>query len=944
MMNGAFMRKSAAVLVTVIGLSLGQPAHAAPDRTRLDDLIARFEAADANSDAAGYRALADQTLAEAKRLYPAGHPEIAARALYVAQAFAAAGDMDKAQAEVDRIVPRLEGAPGYRADWRNALSLRGYILNFRGDHAGALAINEQLAAEYASDPSSQGIRDHAVTLSNLAASYLEHGRLDDALARNAEAIRIGLALDPVPQDVAIWSANRVVYLYSAGRTEDAIVTAQDGIAKAGAALGADHPAMANLYANLGAILMRLNRPHDAMAPIRQAYELIEKANGGPNQNSATMRTQFAQALVRASRHQDAIAFLDHATPIIDTQLGAQSDRSLNARDTRLIALIALGRGDEAEALARELLAVRDARLPEGHRDRANARDNLAKAAFARANWSAAQDAARQAVVLRSQILSPDHPDLLLSRAFLLRVEDRGGLSPGTELVAQARALFEALTLNAQLARGSAQAERQRPAYGWLAELFARNGAADDAFRAQQWAARTALDDSLAIAASERAAKADPSLAKLLVQRRELAAARQGLAARIDANSVKPEPGFDLAAVTGDLATNRRAIAALDAALTPDQRASLMFAPAALAEIQAGRAKGDVSIMVTDIGDGWLVTAIGEGAAQQTLVDSDAPIDDLVRRVRAVATPAGDGALDRTASAQLFAALFPGATGGLVRSARQLYVTANGALGSLPFGLLSADRAGRRLLLDSATIVRRVGVPRGKPALFGPTSDTLIAFGGVPGAPAQTLMAMRSASTAKTIADLPDLPDSRRELAALGQAIGTGSAQLLVGTDATEAALRAASVPSGAVLAFATHGLLSGELDGLSEPALLLSPDGSDDGLLKPSEIGAMTLPAGLVILSACNTAPTSSTDRPQLAGLVQGFFLAGAERVLASHWPVRDDISRRMSVSMVRGMKGGRAPAEALRQAIATVRKGSDGEPAIDKPGLWAVFELFEAN
>lgn len=937
------MKKSVATLAMCIALGLA-PAHAAPDRSRLDDLVARFEAADANSDAAGYRALADQTLAEAKRLYPEDHPEIAARALYVAQAFAAAGEMDKAQAEVDWIVPRLEGAGGYRADWRNALSLRAYIFNFKGDHAGALAINEQLAAEYAGDPAAQGIRDHAVTLSNLAASYLEHGRLDDALARNAEAIRIGLALDPVPQDVAIWSANRVVYLYSAGRTEDAVMTAQDGIAKTGAALGADHPAMANLYANLGAILMRLNRPHDAMAPIRQAFELIEKANGGPNQNSATMRTQFAQALVRAGRNADAVAFLDHATPIIDAQLGAQSDRSLNARDTRLVALIALGHGAEAEALAQDLLAVRDSRLPEGHRDRANARDNLAKAAFTQGHWTVARDAAQQAVALRSRMFAPDHPDLLLSRAFVLRVEDRGDLRPSAELVEQARAVFEALTLNAQLARGSAQAERQRPAYGWLAEIFARRGAPQDAFRAQQWAARTALDDVLAIAATERTASSDPALAGRLAQRRELMSARQGLEARIDANGAKPDPAFDLAGVSSELARNRQDIAALDAGLTPDQRASLIFAPAALEEIQATATTGDVSVMVTDLGRGWLVTAIAPGAVRQALIEPDAPIGELVRRLRTVADPAGDGALDRAAAAGLFTALFPKDIGAMVQSARHLYVTANGALSSIPFGLLSADRDGRGLLLETATIVRRVGVPHGRKAGFGPTTNTLIAFGGVAGAPVRSLMAMRSASTARTIADLPDLPDSRRELAALGSAIGAGSAQLLVGEAATEEALRSATVPSGAVLAFATHGLLSGELDGLSEPALLLSPAGSDDGLLKPSEIGAMTLPAGLVILSACNTAATSLTDRPQLAGLVQGFFLAGAQRVLASHWPVRDDVARRLSVSTVLGINQGLVPADALRRAIAGVRQGSDGEPALDKPGLWAVFELFEAN
>lgn len=932
-------------LALALGVILcGSQAHAAPVRTRLDSLIAQFEAADPNSDIARYRTLAEQTLAEARRLYPLAHPEVAARALYVAQAMAAAGEMDRALADVDRIVPVLAAAKAYRASWRNALSLRAYILNFKADHAGALAINEQLAAEYASDPASQGIRDHAVTLSNLAASYLEHGRLEDALARNAQAIRMGLALDPVPEDVAIWSANRVAYLYSAGRTEDAIVTAHDGIARAGAALGADHPALANLYANLGAILLRLNRPQDAMAPIRQAYELIEKANGGPNQNSATMRTQFAQALVRAGRHADAIAFLDHATPIIDAQLGAQSDRSLNARDTRLTALIALGQGTQAEALARELLTVRDARLPAGHRDRANAHDNLAKAAFAMANWNAARDAAQQAVALRSAMLSPDHPDLLLARAFLLRVEDRGDLRPPAELVAQARAVFEALALNAQLSRGSAQAERQRPAYGWLAAIFARHGATDDAFRAQQWAARTALDDTLAIAASERAARDDPALAKLLAQRRELVSARQGLEARIDANGIRPDPAFDLVGVSADLALNRQAIAALDAALTPGQRNTLVFAPAALAEIQATAARGDVSIMVTDIGGDWLVTAIGAGPVQQRLIGADAGVEALVRRMRAIIDPATDGKLDRAAAAQLFAALFPGQAGAMVRSARQLHVTANGALASLPFGLLAPDPKGTALLLDRMAIVRRVGMPRGRTAISGQTGNTLIAFGGVAGAPAQSLMAMRSASTARAIADLPYLPDSRRELAALGKAIGAGSALLLVGDEATEEALRRADVPDGAVLVFATHGLLSGELEGLSEPALLLSPAGTDDGLLKPSEIGALHLPAGLVILSACNTAAARNADRPQLAGLVQGFFLAGASRVLASHWPVRDDVARRLSVGMVRGTKAGMSPAAALRRAIADVRTGRDGEAPLSPPALWAVFELFEAN
>lgn len=937
-------RRAAMAIVGVLMLVTPASGLAAPDRVKLDALVAEFEAASADTDPAGYRALAERVLAEAQRIYPANHPEIAARSLYVAMALASTGELDQAQARLDPILPVLEKAEAYKSSWRDALSLRGYILNFRGDHAGSLAIFTQVVALDETLAASDGGRSKATALSNLAAALLEHGRLDEALSRNAEAVKIGLSLRPVPPDVAIWQANRVVYLFSAGRTEDAVAAAQDGVARLSEGIGADHPSMSNLYANQGAILLRLGRPRDAMQPIRRAFELVEQANGGPTQNSAAMRVQFAQALIRSSQFEEALAFLDAAVPIIDAQLGPQSDRALNARDTRLAALIRLGKGAEAEALGRELLAVRDARLPEGHRDRANIRDNLAKAAFAQGKWSAAREYGEQAVALRAPILPSDHPDLLLARCYLLLIEDRGDLRPATELVNAARALLDALTLNAQLARGSAQAERQRPAYGWLAEILARRGAVSDAFRAQQWTARSSLDDILAQVSVEREAAANPQLASKLVQRRELTAARQGLQARIEANMARPSADFDLAAVTKELAENGTAIAALDAGLSPDDRARLIFTPASLDQLRTAGERDRAAVMITELGDGWLVTALRGGKVEQALIKGDAPVNALAARLRASAAPGTGGTVDRAAAAGLSQLLFPGAVGKLVRPARYLTVVANGALGSLPFGLLAADRTGQRLLMDRQVIVRKAGGLRGAIAGQPFAQQRLVGLGGVKGAPASAVMAMRSAGTARTIADLPDLPESGRELAAMAQAIGADSTQLLIGDRATEAALRQADIAQGSVLAFATHGLLSGEFDGLAEPALVLTPADGDDGLLKPSEIGAMRLPAGLVILSACNTAAASSTDRPQLSGLVQGFLLAGAQRVLASHWPVRDDAARRLSVAMVRGMKAGAEPGDALQQAIAMVRAGRDGEPALTDPALWAAFELFEAD
>jgi CHAT domain-containing protein/spore maturation protein SpmA len=943
-------------IITLAALLLSAPpvlaANPAPDRTALDAMVTQIEAAEADADPLGYRKLADAILAEARRLYPEAHPEVAARLLYTALANAQVGEMDAAEAMIIAILPRLEKVRtgAYRRNWRDALSLRAYIHNFRGQHDAAFALFEQVVADYEDDAAARGSRDYAIALSNLAASLNERGRLDAALERNAQAVAIGLTLKPVPGDVAIWHANRVFYLYAAGRTDEAVAAAHRGLAMLTPALGADHPSMSNLYANLGAISLRLGRPNDAMPLIRKAFELVEKANGGPNQNSATMRVQFAQALLRAGRNAEAIAFLGPTTPIIAAQLGPDSDRALVARDTLVAAMVAEGQAASAEPAARELVALRDARLPEGHRDRFIARDNLARALFAQGKWADARTAGAEAAALRAKVLPNDHPDLLVARAYLLRVEDRGDFRPGAELVADARALFDQLTFNAGLARGSAQAERQRPAYGWLAEIFARRGAVDDAFAAQQWAARTSLDDTQAIAAAERAAANDPVLAAALAERRALIAARQGLDARLDANLARPDPGFDLAALAAARDANRAAIADAERALGPDQLARLVYAPVPLAAAQAGGKGGEAGLMATAIDGAWLVTVITAERTSQAVVTQRREVDGLAARLRASAAPGNEAGLDRAAASGLFAALLPGDLAMAVRRAKRLSVVANGALGAVPFGLLASDRAGRVLLLDRTTVVRRVGVPRLASRAAAAGSPSLVALGGVPGAAASDLMALRSAGTARVIADLPDLPNARRELAALAEAFGQVSKnrpnqnRLLIGTEATEAALRRASVPPGSVLAFATHGLLSGELDGLAEPALLLSPEAGDDGLLRASEIGGLNLPAWLVILSACNTAGASAADRPQLSGLVQAFMLAGSQRVMASHWPVRDDAARRLSVAMVRAVAAGEEPAAALRRAVATVRKGRDGEAALTNPAQWAAFELFEAD
>ncbi len=125
-----------------------------------------------------------------------------------------------------------------------------------------------------------------------------------------------------------------------------------------------------------------------------------------------------------------------------------------------------------------------------------------------------------------------------------------------------------------------------------------------------------------------------------------------------------------------------------------------------------------------------------------------------------------------------------------------------------------------------------------------------------------------------------------------------------------------------VLAFATHGLVAGDLKGLAEPALVLTPPAKgtehDDGLLTASEVAQLKLDADWVILSACNTAAADGTPGAQgLSGLAKAFFYAGSRALLVSHWPVVSDAAVAITTRMLaEAAKPGVGRAEAHRRAM----------------------------
>ena len=191
-----------------------------------------------------------------------------------------------------------------------------------------------------------------------------------------------------------------------------------------------------------------------------------------------------------------------------------------------------------------------------------------------------------------------------------------------------------------------------------------------------------------------------------------------------------------------------------------------------------------------------------------------------------------------------------------------------------------------------------------------------------------------------------LPGTAAELEGMRTALAAPATALFTRTASTEPQVRTMDLSHARILAFATHGLVAGEMRGAAEPGLVLTPPATasadNDGYLAASEISALRLDADWVILSACNTAAgDGSAGAPALSGLARAFFYAGAQNVLASHWKVVDDAGPRLTVSTIalQRARPGIGRAAALQQAMREVRRDSV-HPYWSHPAVWAPFVL----
>ena len=210
-----------------------------------------------------------------------------------------------------------------------------------------------------------------------------------------------------------------------------------------------------------------------------------------------------------------------------------------------------------------------------------------------------------------------------------------------------------------------------------------------------------------------------------------------------------------------------------------------------------------------------------------------------------------------------------------------------------------------------------------------------------------------------LARLNRLPDTAHELRQIALALGSDpKADLFLGADASETTVKAMDLSNRRVVAFATHALVPGDLDGLTQPAIALSSPavtgGADDGLLTLAEVLKLKMNADWVVLSACNTGAADGEGAEAVSGLGRAFFYAGARALLATMWSVETTSAAALTTSLFARMAKdpGLSRSRALRGAILDLIDGpgmvdpATGEIAASyaHPFFWAPFILAGEN
>lgn len=869
----------------------------------------------------------------------------------------AMGEVEQADAyarRVEALVQEARGSPNpkwrtnyqiYGHSWEADLDwVRGQVFQARGQYAEAEAALRRAEAFRRASLHDLGRFDHAPP--------------PEQVTLNADALLLGIAENEARQ----------------GSLSDAEADARRALIEILKSRGEYNFATPDFIVGLSGILVDEGRYTDAETLARAALAVQQKIGVAADApQSAVILSHLGNILVLERKVKEASAVYARLDQVI-ARWPAQQRETFELNGSRIAALYAAGQVREGLAAAEQLVKRETARTGANSYDTAAARGILA-VGYAGAGRDADAIRAFKAAIpvmmsAARENAENDDPTVVAARRVRLQriVEAYIGLlarnaDGANDVGVETFTLADAVRGHAverSLAESSARLLAKDPALAGLVRT-------DQDLGKQIGGALGTLNNLLALPPDQRDDQKVRAIgAEIEKLRGERSAAQQAIKRRFPsyADLVDPRPP---------------SVDDIRATLRPDEAFLSFYFGQTASFVWAVPKSGPVAFTKVPL------TELELSAKVHTLREA---LEPEVARVEEIPP------FDVSLAYELYAALLQPVEAGW-KDAKSLIVATNGALGELPLGLLPtapahvdlkatplfagyrtvpwlARRHAVTVIPSASALVTLRRLPPGSPR-----RDKLIGFGdpyfnaqeaaegeaeaqnrssagapqlvsaspGEPGTAAVTRgipLKLRAAPRTEDVdraelSMLPRLPDTRAELTSVAHALDVDPAKALyLGKAANEQNVETLDLSHYRIIAFATHGLLPGDLDGLTQPALALTaPDIAGvkgDGLLTMDKILALKLDADWVVLSACNTAAGAGAGAQAASGLGSAFFYAGTRALLVTNWPVHSasarvlisDLFRRQSATpdLSRG--------EALRQAMMGLL---DGPGYVDDSG-----------
>jgi CHAT domain-containing protein/Tfp pilus assembly protein PilF len=828
-------------------------------------------------------------------------------------------------------------------------------------------------------------------LNDLGNLYKDAGRFPDAEAAFARALAVGRATRGEDHpNVAATMGNLATVMESESRFAEAEDLYKRTLATYERLFGSNHPITAIGLNNLANVYSDQGRALEAAGLQQRVLAINEKVFGPDSPDVARSLTNLANSYRELGRKDEALPLYQRAMAIMERKFGENSGPTALALGATGRVLQDNGRFEEAAQDFDRALQIDERVLGPEHPEIVNDLRSIGFLDIKTGNYSDARKRFERALTIAQAKLGPRHHDTIATMVNLAFVDSHE--NKWLDALAMLRRASAAMSgqevggknNNAQFERFTELDTALMEAVWHVADGRPDGAANNEAFEAAQHAHETRAGAALAQMAARFAAGND-AIASVVRRQQDLKAALDSLDKRIATELGAPDGKRNDGLIASLHVESARARQSFDQTSAQIAREFPAYAelsspaPLSVAQTQALLRPDEALVSFISMADKSYVFAVTrESNVWRQIPLGDTALGDRVSKLRlGLFDPAPDAApkpFDLDASFELYSAIM-GPVESVIAAKPRLLVVPTGALTSLPFHVLitrkpdpavAPDDRYRRaawLLNDKAiTVLPSVAslralrtfakASRATKPFIGFGDPQLQRSGSVDKrGPARSVQAYQTYYNGTQVdidrlrTGLPALPDTADELREVAHDLGASDDDVKLGAAATVTAVKSMPLEQYRVIDFATHGLVAGEVSGLSEPALVLSlpdkPTAEDDGLLTASRIAKLNLDADWAVLSACNTAAGDRPGAEGLSGLARAFFYAGARSLLVSHWPVQSEAAVKLTTGafaeLAKNPQIGRA--EALRRSM-RARIANPSSPHNADPSGWAPFVL----